>query len=195
MLGYVLPYLTRENLANIVLAYAISASQQFIRDLAWVPLWKMRCRRVVAPDAPDCRFSESCAFNFGSASCSLFSIPVPVVVATRPEPQVSRIAAGRVIAAVQNTQPFWNRAIRQQPRCSVSQGVCELPITFLVLFCLPFPAAIRACFFNFIPESFRERLSRRHSDVSSFVAVFSGRRSAATDAHRDCPSIIKKQQA
>jgi hypothetical protein len=84
---------------------------------------------------------------------------VPVVIGPRPKKQMRRVAAGRIVAAVEDTQARRNRPMRQYPRKAMCQynarTVVESTVTPPAPATASFPAqiVIRAAI-NLFQESF-----------------------------------------
>lgn len=93
-----------------------------------------------------------------------------------PKKQMVRIAAGRIVALMQNFHAFWNFSMRENPRNSV--GLCEfsiprsMAVSVAVSALHPLPASVRRSFFDRVPEVFnRVAPPRQNSLCNSLRAV------------------------
>jgi hypothetical protein len=103
---------------------------------------------------------------------------VPHVVLMRAKLKVSRVAARRVIALMPDVQAVRYLAIRQHERDSVCgpspAAKTKRAVPALTACASPFPALIRACNPDLLPES----IFRRYSAESLASLVFASQRAA-----------------
>lgn len=134
------PRLTMNNHRNIGLVNLVPCGQLSLTHFA---------ARVDGSNFSYLAFSQ---FRGYPGFCSSLLVAVTRVVGVGSKPQMGRINARRIIAAMKNPQPFGDRAIVQIPRKAVgaAHGL-EAAIAVPVSAASPLPALFRLS--NFIPKA------------------------------------------
>lgn len=98
---------------------------------------------------------------------SFFGKHVTHILLMRPEKQMIRVGAFRIVASVQNMFPFWNLSIVDFPRNAMGADHFtfngKTPVSARVVTADPFPASL--CFNNLWPKSWFNRHGIAHKEV------------------------------